>query len=575
MPTPSIVPIARIIPIIPIIVALVTGVLVGGCGGEGASAEPDADTDDPGATWHTALSGLDSALLSVWGGGHDDLWFVGADRRDGKGPMVVHGGPGRTFRRLDLRAVDELGGHLWWVHGDTSAVWTVGDGGRAFRFDRVSQTWSRVETGTTATLYGVWGAPGDGGAVWAVGGHVLPAVGPPVVVRLTADGGEVVADLPEEVLGQGTFFKVWGKSKDDVWVVGEQGRVVHFDGSGWKVVPLGAAPRLVTVHGAGDELVLVGGSTQAVILERAAPASMEFVDRSPSGETLLSGVFVGDDGQALAVGMVGLVMRREASGGTWSRMAGQTLTKDWHAVWRDGRGDWWVVGGNLLSASRFDEGAILRFGPARSDLPTGGLVDLDPVRPDDGPEVSEVEVVEVGPEPEEVEEVEVAEVEPEVEVDVEVVEDVDTSEVVTPGQLELGTLAPGSGEFIPVVDGQKMPLVHGPQGGFHVEGILRFAADTTIDPLESAVELSVWVEGQIRGRFKTGRYPVPRAADGVYQTYLVFAIFCEDPPPGDCFIPLWDSSAFDGKTAMIKATVTPTGGATLEREWVVTLEDTL
>lgn len=573
MSTLSIVPSARVAPIVG---ALFMSLAVGGCGGEGASAEPDADTNDSGARWHTALSGLDSALLSVWGGGHDDLWFVGADKRDGKGPMVVHGmagGPARTFRRLDLRPVDNVGGHLWWVHGDASAVWTVGDAGRVFRFDRASQTWSRIETGTSATLYGVWGAPG-GGALWAVGGHVLPAVGPPVVVRLTAEGGEVVADLPEEVLGQGTFFKVWGTSNDDVWVVGEQGRVVHYDGSGWKAVPLGAAPRLVTVHGAGDELVLVGGSTQAVILERTSPTGMEFVDRSPSGETLLSGVFVGDDGQALSVGMVGLVMHREASGAAWSRMGGQTLTKDWHAVWRDGRGDWWVVGGNLLSASRFDEGAILRFGPERRDLPAGELLDLDPVRPDDGPESSEVEVVEEV----DVEVVEGGDVEV-VEPDVEVVEPdaevSDSTEVVTPGLLELGSLAPGSGEFIPIVDGQKMPLVHGPQGGFHVEGILRFAADTTIDPLESAVEMSVWVEGQIRGRFKTGRYPVPRAADGVYQTYLVFAIFCEDPPPGDCFIPLWDSSAFDGKSAMIKATVTPSGGATLEREWVVTLEDTL
>ena len=554
--------------------ALVLAATLFGCGSESGTAEPDADTADPGASWHTALSGLDSALLSVWGGGHDDLWFVGADKRDGKGPMVIHGGPGRTFRRLDLRPFDNVGGHLWWVHGDASAVWTVGDGGRAFRFDRVSQTWSRIETDTNATLYGVWGAPGSG-ELWAVGGHVLPAVGPPVVVRLTPEGGELVAELPEEVSGQWTFFKVWGTGADDVWVVGEQGRVLHYDGRGWKAVPLTSAPRLVTVHGAGDEVVLVGGSPQAVILERAGPTGLEFTDRSPSGETLLSGVYVGDDGQAMAAGMVGLVMRRKSAGATWSRMSGQTLTKDWHAVWRDGRGDWWLVGGNLLSASRFDEGAVLRFGPERQDLPTGGLIDLDPVRPDDGPESSEVEVVEEA----EVEVVEEAEVEVVEQADVEVVEPdsdaSDSSEVVTPGLLELGSLAAGSGEFVPVVDGQKMPLVHGPQGGFHVEGILRFSAESTVDPLESAVELSVWVEGQIRGRFKTGRYPVPRAGDGVYQTYLVFAIFCEDPPPGDCFIPLWDSSAFDGKSALIKATVTPTGGATLEREWVVTLEDTL
>jgi hypothetical protein len=556
----------------PLLSALSLSVALAACGSEDRMADV-ADTNDvtEPTTWHVALSGLDNALLAVWGGAHDDLWFVGADKRDGLGPLVVQAGQGRTFNRVDVRGVDPAGGHLWWVHGGGSAVWMVGEGGRAFRYDRVRDELERIDTGTTATLYGVWGASDS--ELWAVGGRVLPDVGPPVIVRLTPEGGAPVADLPQEVLGQGTFFKVWGAGPDDIWVVGEQGRVLHYDGEDWKVVPLDAKPRLVTIHGAGQDVVAVGGATQAVILEHDGAA---FRDRSPEGVTLLSGVHVGPSGEALAVGMVGLVMRREAAGEPWRSMAGLPVVKDWHAVWRDQRGDWWLVGGNLLSASRFDEGVILRLGPARSDVATGSLIDLDPVTPDPGPEPDDVaEAVEV---------VEVVEVEVDVEVvesDVEDVGDVaedtnaDTAETQTLGELELGSYDAASGTFVPFVSGQSVPLMHGPQGGFHVEGFLRFTDPATVDPLEAQVELSVWVDGAIRARFKSGAYPVPRAEAGVYMTYMIFAIFCEDPPPGDCFIPLWDSAAFDGKAATLRATVTPTGSPTMTREWAVTLEDTL
>jgi hypothetical protein len=103
----------------------------------------------------------------------------------------------------------------------------------------------QVETGTDATLYGVWGASDD--ELWAVGGYVFPRTGEPTLVRLTPTGGEVVANLPTEALGQGTFFKVWGTAKDDVWVIGEMGRIVHYDGATWSRVDLGATPRLVTI----------------------------------------------------------------------------------------------------------------------------------------------------------------------------------------------------------------------------------------------------------------------------------------------------------------------------------------
>ncbi len=557
--------------------------LVAGCGDASVGATPDADassdtdTNDTAATpsWSPSLRGLSGALLSIWGTSHDDIWLVGADKNDGTGPMVVHGTTG--FARLDLRPVDPAGGHLWWVFGpDADSVWMVGEGGRAFRHDRTTGLTTKVETGTDATLYGVWGASDD--ELWAVGGYVFPRTGEPTLVRLTPTGGEVVADLPSEVLGNGTFFKVWGTAKDDVWVIGEMGRIVHYDGATWSRVDLGATPRLVTIHGSSaDDIVIVGGASQAVILEHTAAG---FTDKSPGPYALLSGVWVAPDGSAWAAGMLGQVMRRSAPGAAWEAVSGVPIMKDWHAVWRDPRGDWWFVGGNLLSAARFDEGTVIRFGPPRTDVPTGALVDIEPGRPDDGPEPVEVEPVEDV----EVVEVESAEVVETVEADVveappEVIEDTadiasEVTDTIEPSPLEIGSLDHSSGVLTPFVAGQDVNLVHGPQGGFHVEAVVRFPWDSDAETLEAPVEMAVWVDGAVRGRFKSIAYPIPRLSEGVYQTYTLYASFCEDPPPGDCFIPLWDSAPFDGKAATLEVSVSPPGG-TLRRELIVRLRDVL
>ena len=57
-------------------------------------------------------------LLGVWGAASsEELWAVGADASDGSGPMVVRGTAARGWERVDVRAADIAGGHLWWVFG--------------------------------------------------------------------------------------------------------------------------------------------------------------------------------------------------------------------------------------------------------------------------------------------------------------------------------------------------------------------------------------------------------------------------------------------------------------------------
>ncbi len=553
--------------------------------------------------WQSVLSGLEGALLSVWGTDSDDVWMVGADARDGLGPTVIHGTI--AWERVDLRDVDPMGGHLWWVFGPgRESVWTVGEMGRVFRYDRAEGQWAKIETGTDATLYGVWGASED--ELWAVGGYVYPRTGRPVIVRLTREGGSVVSELPKGVIESGTFFKVWGSAKDDVWVVGERGMLLHWNGVGWTRVELGGMPRLVTIHGQErDDVVIVGGTNQAVIYEGKGGV---FRDRSPGPYPLLSGVSVGKEGEAVAVGMLGQVMARRGPDAEWTLWTDVPVMKDWHAVWRDPLGDLWVVGGNLLSAARFDEGTALRYGPPRGDIPGGALdnpgevevADDDVgdvhIEPDTSDAVAELEETEdAAREVQHVEDVEpdlvaledVAQEDgdagpvdgeslEEVSMDTEIDTTTDTGsepDVSAPADFEIGRIEVGTGLFEPIEDGSVVDLIHGPQGGFHVEVFVRFDIASNVDPLATIVDYSVSVEGVVRGAYRSIAYPMARIGEGRYQSYLMMAIFCEDPPPGNCYVPSFDSSVYDGDPAELRIVLEPPGER-WERNLVVTLRDT-
>ena len=146
----------------------------------------DADVVPGEPAWSVSLQDLPAALLSVWGRSWDDLWAVGADKGDGTGPWVIHG-TSDGFARLDMRPADPDGGAIWWAFGpDASSVYFVGEGGRIFLHNPLSGELDKLDSGTDATLYGIWGADGD--ELWAVGGYVHPRTGPPTIVRIESFG---------------------------------------------------------------------------------------------------------------------------------------------------------------------------------------------------------------------------------------------------------------------------------------------------------------------------------------------------------------------------------------------------
>ncbi|MFO0727992.1 MAG: hypothetical protein U1E65_29700 [Myxococcota bacterium] len=200
------------------------------------------------------------------------------------------------------------------------------------------------------------------------------------------------------------FFDVWGTENNDVYLVGERGTVVHWDGKSWS---LQQTPTTADLHGvwgfakpdAGTELYAVGnggvvvhgdngvwtteastatgdlhavkgygdnhgGRVLAVGVDGVIatknlmmPGARWVKETSPSLETL-AGLWVGGDGQAVAVGALGTILRRDTAG-AWTRQRIDGFTLPLEGVWGTAPDQLWLVGlgGSVLKSNgmAFDE----------------------------------------------------------------------------------------------------------------------------------------------------------------------------------------------------------------------------
>lgn len=281
------------------------------------------------------LEQLPAALLSVSGTAATDVYAVGADPGDGRGPYVVHY-DGHGWTRLDTGASSDL----WWISVAPIAgdFFLAGDGGLILRLDATTRAITRDVTPGTPTLFGIWGAsPGE---VWAVGGE---ASGAGVIWRF--DGASWQAqDLSGSAGEVGTLFKVWGRAADEVYAVGEAGVVLRYDGAAWSRLDSGVTRSLFTVHGNASLLAAVGGFFDGLLLEQQGAA---FVPRTPGGVLQLNGVFVPPGGDAVAVGNGLTVAVRDGAGWSIATPGDDDQLRDYHATWVDPDGGIWAVGGDL------------------------------------------------------------------------------------------------------------------------------------------------------------------------------------------------------------------------------------
>ena len=168
------------------------------------------------------------ALLGTWGH-NGDVWFAGGTVDSGNTSTGIIA---RYRSGKITRANIPEGPLLWWVFGfDSSTIWSVGEGGRILR--RTEERWIEEYNfeDDKAILYGIWGAsPTD---LWAVGGSVRRNGPKGLVLRSKGDGRWTrVKDpaFPEDL----NLYKVWGKAKEDVMLVGEGGVAIHWNGREFK-----------------------------------------------------------------------------------------------------------------------------------------------------------------------------------------------------------------------------------------------------------------------------------------------------------------------------------------------------
>ena len=340
-------PAARAVTVVrPAVVALLLAV----ASAPAACGPPETDG------WHVVHAELPGALISIWGTAADNVWAVGGDAQDGKGPTVLHHDGSGWTRRLTGHE-----GDLWWVTGFANfpgaPVLAGGAGGQILRYDAATDAFTRDVTPGSNTVFGLWGpAPDD---VWAVGGSGSSGA---FAWRHDGTAWRVAEGLPAGLEVDTSLFKVWGNAADDVWLVGSGGLALHYDGTAFTRVDVGTTRTLFTVHTAADLTVAVGGFGTGVIVEHDSEHEngTGWRDVTPIGARQTIGVHVGPV-DAWAVGIDAQVLRRTA-GGWIAEQTDLPIFSALHAVWADSDGGVWAVGGEVLMEPLVD-GVLIYRGP--------------------------------------------------------------------------------------------------------------------------------------------------------------------------------------------------------------------
>ena len=312
---------------------LLLGSLTAACG---------PDDPEPEAPWQLVHESLPGALLSVWGTGPSDVWAVGTDASDGKGPTVLHF-DGAGWTQLETGET----GDLWWVFGfDAGPVYLGGAGGMILRYE--GGAFTRMATPESGVVFGLWGAtPGD---MWAVGGEAGGAQGA-FAWRLVGDTWSAAPQFPTDLAATNALWKVYGQGPNNVLMVGTGGRTLHWDGTTLESSFTGIAESLFTVHASAERFAAVGGFGTGLLLERATTAepSSAWTNASPAGAPSLIGVCLTEPDGGYAVGEFGYVARRSAAG--WrveeTGFEPELGIRSLHSVWVDSSGGVWAVGGQI------------------------------------------------------------------------------------------------------------------------------------------------------------------------------------------------------------------------------------
>ncbi len=304
-------------------------------------------SDDPMPAWSQAFDAKPVGwLLSTWGPSDADLYAVGGEPDRG---LIMHF-DGSTWSQVSLGLTVPL---LNWVFGfGPNDITAVGRSGTIVHWD--GSAWSTQTTPTAEDLWGVWGASPDN--LWAVGGRGRED-GQATLLHFdgTDWGAETIPQLQRA--GVNALFKVWGSSASDVYVVGQRGGVLHYDGNTWTEQLVGASEDLISVWGTGPDLVVAVGGRGSGIVSLFDGTSWKTESLAPFPG--LNGVWLNNRNQAHVVGTVGSLGILDLKTFSIERSIVST-DQDFHAVFSPSGSTLTAVGGNLFAVQAPYEGIAFK-----------------------------------------------------------------------------------------------------------------------------------------------------------------------------------------------------------------------
>jgi len=188
----------------------------------------------------------------------------------------------------------------------------------------VSANWAAQSSGTSTTLFGVWGASGTD--VFAVGdtGTILHYDGTRWTAQISGTAG--------------ALYAVWGTSGNDVFAVGGGGGpILHYNGVSWEAQTSGMTDSLYAIWGtSGTNVFAVGYS--GTILHYDGTGWTPQISETTSW---LRGVWGAGGSDVFAVGFGGTILHY--NGETWAQQTSGTASP-FYGVWGASGTDVFAVG---------------------------------------------------------------------------------------------------------------------------------------------------------------------------------------------------------------------------------------
>ncbi len=213
-----------------------------------------------GGAWLTTTVSAAFNMKAIWGTSSSNIFLFGYNFSNSPAFQSAYWRfDGTTWTLRQYLGEDQIED----VYGAGSTYFAVGANGRILRYNSGSDTWSAVSSGTNASLRGVWGS----------GNSPFFAVG------AASDSFEAVilewngsSWTPVELDPLPGLLAIDGSSSSDIFAVGGEGTVLHYDGVEWSPVDVGSTDSFHSVAYGFRNRVILAGDDGVIELNRRGSA---------------------------------------------------------------------------------------------------------------------------------------------------------------------------------------------------------------------------------------------------------------------------------------------------------------